>query len=158
MFLNNVFFKRIRNNDNYINILIILCTISFIFLWDIKLNLYKNFIISSREIFYVLFVYLLLDYERINKKIYFNYFIFFYFFLYNFFIFDVSYNLLSIRYNIIPLFFLFILFLICLAYQKNIIQNLQTAFLIFIYIFAVSFFFSDIDYLSFNEKNVFVEY
>ena len=81
MFLNNVFFKRIRNNDNYLNILIIICTISFIFLWDIKLNLYKNFIISAREIFYVLFVYLLLDYDRINKKkIYFNYFIFLYFF------------------------------------------------------------------------------
>ena len=82
MFLNNVFFKRIRNNDNYINILIILCTISFIFLWDIKLNLYKNFIISSREIFYVLFVYLLLDYERINKKKYILTILFFFIFFF----------------------------------------------------------------------------
>ena len=153
MFLNNVFFKRIRNNDNYLNILIIICTISFIFLWDIKLNLYKNFIISAREIFYVLFVYLLLDYDRINKKKYILITLFFFiFFLYNYFIYDVSYNLLSIKYNIIPLFFLLIIFLICLAYQKNIIKNLQTVFLIFIYIFIASFFFSDINYLSFNEK------
>ena len=153
MSLNNVFFKRIRNNDNYRNILIILCTISFIFLWDIKLNLYKNFIISTREIFYVLFVYLLLDYERINKKKYILITLFFFiFFLYNYFIYDVGYNLLSIKYNIVPLFLLLIIFLICIAYQKDIIKNLQTAFLIFIYIFMASFFFSDIDYLSFNEK------
>ena len=134
--------------------LIILCLLSFFFLWDIKLNLFEIYILSLREIFYLLFLYLLLDYKKLLKIKSIKYlFIFFIFLLYNFYNFEFNFKILNINYNIISILFLFLIFLICNTYKKELLNKLHITFIIFIYIFLFSFFFSDIYDLSINEKS-----
>ena len=90
--------------------LIILCLLSFFFLWDIKLNLFEIYILSLREIFYLLFLYLLLDYKKLLKTKSIKYlFIFFIFLLYNFYNFEFNFKILNINYNITSILFLFLI-------------------------------------------------
>ena len=135
-------------------ILIILGLLSFFFLWDIKLNIYKDFIFSLRELFYLLFFLLLLDYKNFFQFKLIKYLFFFSIFLfYNFYVFEFNINLLDIRYNIIPLFFVFLIFLICVHHKHQLLNKLYITFIIFIFIFSLSFLFGEIYYLNFNEKS-----
>ncbi len=153
MIYNNLFLKKFNNKEYFRNTLFLFCIISFFFLWDIKLDLFKNYAISFREFFYLIIFYFFFDFKKKDKKFLIKFFIFFIFFLFfNLFMFDVSFENLNIRQNILSIPFLAIIFLICFFYKKNIINSLHSAFLVFIYIFAFSFFFSDIYYLSLNEK------
>ena len=150
--------KTITNFQNSKSIfqdsLIILCLLSFFFLWDIKLNLFENYILPLREIFYLLFLYLLLDYKKLLKIKLIKYlFIFFIFLIYNFYNFEFNFKILNINYNITSIFFLFLIFLICNSYKKELLNKLHITFIIFIYIFLFSFFFSEIYTLNTNEKS-----
>ena len=103
--------KRIINFQNSKSIfqdsLIVLCLLSFFFLWDIKLNLFENFILPLREIFYLLFLYLLLDYKKLlNIKLIKYLFIFSIFLIYNFYNFKFNFIFLNINYNITSILFL----------------------------------------------------
>lgn len=153
MFFDNSPIKFFKNENYFHSGLFILCTMSYFFFWDIKINIIKNFTVSFREIFYLLFVYLLFNIRKLDKKLLIKLSIFFIVFLiYNFLSFGVSFENLSIKHNIIALFFVFGIILICCFYQKDIISSLNLAFLIFIYIYAFSFIFSDIAFFSPNEK------
>ncbi len=150
--------KTITNFQNSKSIfqdsLIILCLLSFFFLWDIKLNLFENYILPLREIFYLLFLYLLIDYKKLLKIKLIKYlFIFFIFLIYNFYNFEFNFKILNINYNIISILFLFLIFLICNSYKKELLNKLHITFIIFIYIFLFSFFFSEIYTLNINEKS-----
>lgn len=152
MISNNLLRKNILRNNLFFENLVIFCLISFFFFWDIKFDLYKNISISARELFYLLFIYLLIDREKINKKQFIKIILFFFIFtVYNFLSFGINLNHLSIKHNIIALFFVFVTFSVCFFYKENIIKYLHSAFLIFIYLFALSFILSEIVYYTSGE-------
>ena len=153
MVKNNLYLINKSKEINLKRILIVVSLISFFFLWDIKLSLYKSFTFSLREIFYLLSIFLLINYKKIFNKKDLKFFLFFFiFFFYNLLIFDTKFSLLDFRYNILPMSFLFLIFFICQKFIENIIDNLDVAFLIFIYLLIFSFLFSDIILLHPNEK------
>ena len=152
MISNNLLRKNVLKSNLFFENLVIFCLISFFFFWDIKFDLYKKINISAREFFYLLFVYLLFDQKKINKKQFIKITLFFFIFaIYNFLSFGINLNHLSIKHNIISLFFVFVIFSICFFYKENIIKCLHSAFLIFIYLFAVSFVLSEIVYYTSGE-------
>ena len=76
MILKNLILKNYDRSIYFRDYLIIFSLISFFFLWDIKINLYQNFVISLREIFYVLFIYLLIDYKKTYNLLFIKSFLF----------------------------------------------------------------------------------
>lgn len=152
MIFNNLLRNNILKNNLFFENLVIFCLISLFFFWDIKFDLYKNITISAREFFYLLFIYLIFDQKNINKKQFIKIILFFFIFaVYNFLSFGISLNHLSIKHNIISLFFVFIMFSICFFYKENIIKCLHFTFLIFVYLFALSFVLSEIVYYTSGE-------
>ena len=126
MISNNLLRKNVLKSNLFFENLVIFCLISFFFFWDIKFDLYKNITISAREFFYLLFVYLLFDQKKINKKQFIKITLFFFIFaIYNFLSFGINLNHLSIKHNIISLFFVFVIFSICF-FIKKILLNAYT--------------------------------
>ena len=153
MLLNNFFFKNNQDKLFFQDYLIIFCSISFFFLWDIKLNIYENFTIALRELFYLLFIYLLFDYKKSYNQKLIKIFLFTSIFFVHICLSNFSYlTLLDFNYNLLPIGFLFLIFIICDFYIEEIIKNFSLIFIIFIYILIFSFFFSEIDNLSISEK------
>ena len=133
---------------------IILGLLSFFFLWDIKFNIYKDLTFSLRELFYLLFFLLLINYKKFFQFKLIKYLFFFTTFLfYNFYLFGFNIDLLNINYNIVSIFFAFAIFLICLYFKDELISKINITFIIFICIFSLSLFFSEIDYLNLNERS-----
>ena len=62
------------------NYLITICLFSFFFLWDIKISLIENLVISLREIFYLLILLILLNYKKFFNKSLFRVTLFFFVF------------------------------------------------------------------------------
>ena len=153
--LNNLFFKSIKNSNTFRDSLIIFCLIAFFFLWDIKLNIYENFTIALRELFYLFFIYLIFDYKKTYNQKLIKIALFCVFFLfYNLLVIGGSFDQLDIKYNIISIFFLFMIILVCDFYTKEIIKNLSLVSIIFIYILIFSFFFSEPYYLSASQEAI----
>ena len=136
------------------NYLITICLFSFFFLWDIKISLIENLVISLREIFYLLILLILLNYKKFFNKSLFRVTLFFFVFLiYNFFAFEFNFDYLDFKYNIVSIFFVFLIILISIFNTQEIIKNLNSVTIIFIYILIISFLLSDIYHLTDGEKN-----
>ena len=154
MFLLNNLSNKIRNFNNlYIKHIIVLGIICFFFLWDISFNIYQNISISFREFFYLIFIYLIFDYKKKYNKNLIKIILFLSFFLiYNLIVYNLSFDQLDFRYNLLPLLFIFLVFFICDFYKEEILSNLRLSFIIFIYLLIFSYGFSDIYNLSPMEK------
>ena len=150
MFLKNFIFNNSESNTPFKNYLFIFSLISFFFLWDVKINLYQNLIISLREIFYLLFIYLLFNYKKTYNPLFLKTFLFFSALLAHSYFSQspLPFNLLDFKYNLLPILFIFFIFIICYIYIQEIIKNLNLAFIIFSYILIFSFFFTDVHFLS----------
>ena len=123
--------------DTYLkDYLFIFSLISFFFLWDIKINLYKNFVISFREIFYLLFIYLLINYKKTHNPLFIKTFLFICVLLLHSYLSQspLSFMLLDFKYNLLPILFIFFIFLICYIFIEEVKKNLNLTFIIFIYI------------------------
>ena len=109
MFLKNFIFKNSESNIPFKNYLFIFSLISFLFLWDVKINLYQNLIISLREIFYLLFIYLLFNYKKTYNPIFIKTFLFFSALLVHSYFSQspLPFNLLDFKYNLLPILFIF---------------------------------------------------
>ena len=153
MFLKNFTFKNSESNIPFKNFLFIFSLISFLFLWDVKINLYQNLIISLREIFYLLFIYLLFNYKKTYNPLFIKSFLFIVVLLTHSYLsqLPLSFILLDFKYNLFPILFIFLIFLICYVYIEEINKNLNLVFIIFIYILFFSFFFIDVHNMSNNE-------
>ena len=124
------------------NYLITICLFSFFFLWDIKISLIENVVISIREIFYLLILLILLNYKKFFNKSLFRVTLFFFIFLiYNFFAFEFNFDYLDFNYNILSIFFVFLVILISIFNTQEIIKNINSITIIFIYILIISFLF-----------------
>ena len=154
MFLLNNLSNKIRNYKNiYFNYIIVLGIICFFFLWDIRLDIYQNISISYREFFYLISIYLIFDYKKKYNKNLLKIILFFLFFLiYNLIVYNLSFDQLDFRYNLLPIFFIFLIFFICDFYKEEILSNLHLSFIIFIYLLIFSYGFADIYFLSSSEK------
>lgn len=151
--LNNLIYKLKKFNNLYKDFPLIFSIICFFFLWDIKFNIYQNFFLSYRELFYLILIFLIFDYKKsYNTKLIKISLFFLCFLFFNLIIFNLNFDQLDFRYNILPIIFLFLIFFICDFYQKEILQHLNLAFLLFIYLLILSYLFSDIYFLSPMEK------
>ena len=152
MVLNSFYIKNSFRENEFKDILIIFCIISFLFLWDIKVSVHENFTLSFREFFYLLLFYLIYDYKKLLNKTYLRILIFFtIFLLYNIYTFDIKFENLDLKYNLLPIVLLFFIYCTCSLYKEKILNNLNLSFLIFIYIFIFSFLFSKLVVLHPNE-------
>jgi len=153
MILKNLILKNYDRSINFKDYLIILSFLSFFFLWDIKINLYQNLTISLREIFYVLFIYLLINYKKTYNPLFIKTFLFTVVLLTHSYLsqLPLSFTLLDFKYNLLPILFIFFIFLISYVYIEEINKNLSLVFIIFIYILFFSFFFTDVHNMTYNE-------
>ena len=153
MIFKNLMLKNYARDTYLKDYLFIFSLISFFFLWDIKINLYQNFVISLREIFYVLFIYLLIDYKKTYNLLFIKSFLFIVVLLTHSYLsqLPLSFILLDFKYNLFPILFIFLIFLICYVYIEEINKNLNLVFIIFIFILFFSFFFIDVYDMSNNE-------
>lgn len=155
MILKNLLLKNYHRSIHFKDYLIIFGFASFFFLWDIKINLYQNFVISLREIFYVLFIYLLINYKKKYIPLFVKTFLFISVLFTHSYLsqLPLSFTLLDFKYNLLPILFIFFIFIICYVYIQEINKNLNLVFIIFIYILFFSFFFTDVYNMSYNELN-----
>ncbi|MDA9626942.1 hypothetical protein N9S53_00565 [Candidatus Pelagibacter sp.] len=153
MILKNLILKNYDRSIYFKDYLIISSFLSFFFLWDVKINLYQNFVISLREIFYVLFIYLLINYKKTYNPLFIKTFLFIVVLLTHSYLsqLPLSFTLLDFKYNLLPILFIFFIFLICYVYIEEMNKNLNLVFIIFIYILFFSFFFTDVKNMTYNE-------
>lgn len=132
------------NNSKYsiINFLFIFCLTLNIFFWDVKLKIFNNLTFSLREFIYFMFLYIIFIYTKKYIQYYFFFLIIFIF--HSFYLNNYFFSQVDLKQNILGIFFVCSMILICFVFQKKITSNLRISFILFVYFFIFTLLFSNL--------------